>query len=155
MFGPGFSKFVGPDKAPVVLAVIRHPFTFWTLTISSVCDPSVARSGAVDWRNNAVNGAKSIFLPHVQHTFIRSDPPHDFNREDVGGSEHIGTENDPFHVRRKGDIGLEPVVMLREIDKPLGLEIANVDEIFFIAERTSLHHDRPEQVNPLAVSGRV
>src|SRR5260370_36760663 len=117
MFGPGFSKFVGPEKSPVVLDVIRHPFTFWTLTISSLCDPSVASSRAVDWRHNAVNGAKWIFLPHVQHTFIRPDPPHDFNREYVGGPEHIGTENDPFHARRKGHSGLEPVVILLDIDK--------------------------------------
>src|SRR5260370_42492644 len=62
MFGPGFPKFVGPEKSPIVLDVIRHPFAFWTLTISSLCDPSVASSRAVDWRHNAVNGAEVDLL---------------------------------------------------------------------------------------------
>src|ERR1017187_1525250 len=58
----------------------------------------------------------------------------DLDREDMRRAEHIRTKDDPFHVGGKRDIRLEAVVMLREINETLGLEIADVDQVFLVAE---------------------
>ena len=51
---------------------------------------------------------------------------------------HVGSEHDPLAVRSESDVGLQPVVMLREIDELLGLELSI---------------RRTEEINPLAVPG--
>src|ERR1035441_6344281 len=57
------------------------------------------------------------------------------DREDMRRAEHIRTKDDPFHVGGKRNIRLEAaVVMLREINETLGLEIADVDQVFLVAE---------------------
>src|SRR5665213_1132265 len=66
-------------------------------------------------------------------------------------TQHIRSEDYPFHIRREGHVRFERVVMLREIYEPLGFEVADVDQIFFIAERTALYHRRTEQIDPLPV----
>ena len=71
------------------------------------------------------------------------------------GTQHVGTENYPFHVGRKRHIRLQAIVMLGQIHQPLGLEVTDVDQVLLVAERTSLHHGRPEQVDPLTVTRRV
>src|SRR5205807_3619695 len=76
----------------------------------------------------------------------------DLDGEDVRRTEHVRTEDHISHVGGKRDVGLEPVVMLSEIHKTLGLEIADIDQVFLVAERTSFYHHRPEKVNPLPVS---
>ncbi len=47
----------------------------------------------------------------------------------VGWTKHVRAEDDPFHVRSERHIGLEAVVMFREIDEFLRFEDAWPDQI--------------------------
>ena len=78
----------------------------------------------------------------------------DFDREDVHRPEHVGPENDPLHVRRKGHVGLQAVVVFAHIHQPFGVEEAGVDQAVGI-RRLDAGHIRhalgPEQVDPLTI----
>src|ERR1017187_2955996 len=85
------------------------------------------------WRIGRRHGAGSLWLttssgmrPRLRLSYL--------DREDMRRAEHIRTKDDPFHVGGKRDIRLEAVVMLREINETLGLEIADVDQVFLVAE---------------------
>jgi hypothetical protein len=68
---------------------------------------------------------------------------------------HVGAVNDRFVVGREANIRLNRIVVLREIDQPFSLEIADFDLLgcclWQPGERDQL---RAEQMNPWAVAGR-
>ena len=71
----------------------------------------------------------------------------------------IAAENNPSAVRRECEVRLDAgvfaVVVTAQVDEALGFERADVDEVFFVAERVAAHHRGAKEINPLAVAGRV